>query len=294
MENLIFFLIGAGALAGGLDVVLNNKMGLGKSFTQGIQALGPLTLGMTGIICLSPLIAGALRPIFYLYQVAFHLDPAILCSVLACDMGGYTLAREIAHDVQMGSYAGMIIASMLGCTLSFLIPVGLNLVGKENLPLFFKGDYVWNNWNFWGSYGWRIAGWLSFQDGFSKYHASTVYIRNAGYRTGELSGYGNFGVPYIWQRYLCMQYRWSIIGGFPDDYRKDDSCWHGTRRRNNDYYRKNRSFFDGRIAYYGNYQPIVQKSGRAYGTDRISGRTNSLSFCFGQSTSNSDEICKFV
>lgn len=31
MENLIFFLIGAGALAGGLDVVLNNKMGLGKS-----------------------------------------------------------------------------------------------------------------------------------------------------------------------------------------------------------------------------------------------------------------------
>lgn len=139
MENLIFFLIGAGALAGGLDVVLNNKMGLGKSFTQGIQALGPLTLGMTGIICLSPLIAGALRPIFYLYQVVFHLDPAILCSVLACDMGGYTLAREIAHDVQMGSYAGMIIASMLGCTLSFLIPVGLNLVGKENLPLFFKG-----------------------------------------------------------------------------------------------------------------------------------------------------------
>lgn len=139
METVLFFLIGLGVLAGGMDLLLGNRFGLGKKFTEGVQSLGPLTLGMTGIICLSPLAARLLRPLSLFFMQNFHVDGALLGSLLACDMGGYALSREMAASPEMGSYAGMIVASMLGCTLSFLIPVGLNLIPQKDIPAFFKG-----------------------------------------------------------------------------------------------------------------------------------------------------------
>lgn len=139
MESVIFAFIGIGTLIGGVDAIFNNRFGIGKKFTEGIQTLGPLTLGMSGIICLSPLIADVLKPLSQAFYQSFHIDAAIFGSLLACDMGGYALAQKIAINPQMGSYAGMVIASMLGCTVSFLIPVGLNLLKKEDVAVFFKG-----------------------------------------------------------------------------------------------------------------------------------------------------------
>jgi len=59
--------------------------------------------------------------------------------ILANDMGGYPLAMELAQSEEAGLLSGLIVASMLGCTLVFSIPVGLGLIEYKDRPFFAKG-----------------------------------------------------------------------------------------------------------------------------------------------------------
>ncbi len=70
---------------------------------------------------------------------AIGADPALFGSILANDMGGYSLAMELAQNQEAGLFAGNIVASMLGCTLVFSIPVGLGLIEKDDRQYFSKG-----------------------------------------------------------------------------------------------------------------------------------------------------------
>jgi len=63
----------------------------------------------------------------------------MFATILANDMGGYPLAMQLAQDKQAGLYAGLIVSSMLGCTLVFSIPVGLGLIAYQDRPFFVKG-----------------------------------------------------------------------------------------------------------------------------------------------------------
>ena len=49
------------ALVGGIDRIIGNKLGLGEKFEEGFNAMGPLALGMVGIVCLAPVISVRLR-----------------------------------------------------------------------------------------------------------------------------------------------------------------------------------------------------------------------------------------
>ena len=60
-------------------------------------------------------------------------------SLLAIDMGGYQLAKELAADPLVGSYAGLVASSMFGCTLVFTIPVGMGMAAQEDRPLLARG-----------------------------------------------------------------------------------------------------------------------------------------------------------
>ncbi|MEN8251535.1 MAG: ethanolamine utilization protein EutH, partial [Bacteroidota bacterium] len=55
------------------------------------------------------------------------------------DMGGYPLAMELAQNEQAGLLSGLIVSSMMGCTLVFSIPVGLGLIEFKDRPFFAKG-----------------------------------------------------------------------------------------------------------------------------------------------------------
>lgn len=61
MNEGIMFVIGCGALIGGIDRILGNRLGLGQKFEEGFQLMGATALSMTGIICLAPVLAGLLR-----------------------------------------------------------------------------------------------------------------------------------------------------------------------------------------------------------------------------------------
>lgn len=139
LNNLLMFVMGIGVLIGGLDCILGNKWGLGEKFEEGFMCLGPTALSMVGIICLSPFIAEVLNP---LIVPVFHLlgaDPAMFASILAIDMGGYPLAMSLAENPDIGLFSGIIVASMLGATIVFTIPVGLGLIEEKDHPYFAKG-----------------------------------------------------------------------------------------------------------------------------------------------------------
>ena len=138
-DQIILWVMAFGALAGAADKITGNHLGLGEKFDEGFQAMGSLALGMVGIVCLAPVISNLLGPIIIPACQAIGADPALFGSILANDMGGYSLAMELAQAEEAGLFAGNIVASMLGCTLVFSIPVGLGLIEKEDRPFFSKG-----------------------------------------------------------------------------------------------------------------------------------------------------------
>lgn len=138
-DRIILWVMSVGILIGGLDKIIGNKFGLGEKFDEGFNAMGPLALGMVGIVCLAPVISKALGPVIIPLFTAMGADPAMFGSILANDMGGFPLAMELAINEQAGLLSGAIVASMLGCTLVFSIPVGLGLIEKEDRPYFSKG-----------------------------------------------------------------------------------------------------------------------------------------------------------
>lgn len=129
------------ALIGLVDLTfLKNKLGLGKEFKKGFELIGPLCLGMVGIISGVPLIAKIMEyTINPLYKM-MGLDPSMaISSVLAVDMGGWNIATKIASNQLIAQWAGIVHASMMGATIVFTIPVGLAMINKKDLPHFAKG-----------------------------------------------------------------------------------------------------------------------------------------------------------
>ena len=138
-SEIIMWVMAIGAVIGGLDRIFGNKLGLGEQFEEGFNSMGPLALGMVGIICLAPVIADKLGPLIIPALTSIGADPAIFGSILPNDTGGYPLAMSLAVDKDAGLFSGLIVASMLGCTIVFSIPVGLGLIEREDQPYFAKG-----------------------------------------------------------------------------------------------------------------------------------------------------------
>jgi ethanolamine transporter len=139
LNQIILWIMAIGILVGALDRVIGNKFSLGAKFEEGFNAMGPLALGMVGIITLAPLISKILGPVIFPIFNLIHCDPAMFATMLANDMGGYPLAMRLAQKQQAGLFAGLIVSSMLGCTLVFSIPVGLGLIEYKDRPFFVRG-----------------------------------------------------------------------------------------------------------------------------------------------------------
>lgn len=128
------------ALLGGLDRILGGRFGLGSRFEEGILSMGSLALAMVGIISLAPVLAGILKPIVVPVYRLLGADPAMFAgTVLACDMGGGPLARQLTADPQAADLGGVITGSMLGATVVFTIPVAMGILEERDRPAMAKG-----------------------------------------------------------------------------------------------------------------------------------------------------------
>ncbi len=120
----ITYMMAAFMLLAAFDRIIGNRFGVGKQFEDGILLLGTLTLSMVGMIIIAPLLAEWMRPVFALLPE--WIDPSILtASVFANDMGGAPLSDSVARNAEIGHFNALVVASMMGCTVSFTVPFGL-------------------------------------------------------------------------------------------------------------------------------------------------------------------------
>lgn len=137
INRIIMAVFAVGALIGGIDYIIGNKFGFGEKFQEAIELMPATAFNMVGIICIAPSIAVVLRVcIAPLYRL-LNIDPSMLGGVLALDMGGYPLAMELAKDEMIGQYSGILVGSILGCTLVFAIPFGMGVLKDDA-----KKDYI--------------------------------------------------------------------------------------------------------------------------------------------------------
>ena len=127
MIMMIFMIVGA------IDKILGNKYGYGEQFEEGLNAIGPLALSMAGVVAAAPVLAEILGPILKPIYTAIGADAYMFATtLLACDMGGYPLAMELASNEAIGNFAGLILGTMMGPTIVFTIPVALGIIKKED------------------------------------------------------------------------------------------------------------------------------------------------------------------
>ena len=140
IHEMLIAVMAAFAVLGAVDRIIGNRFGLGQEFENGILAMGSMGLAMIGIISLSPVLAGLLRPVVVPVYKLLGADPAMFAgTLLACDMGGGPLARELSADSQAALLGGVITGSMMGATIVFTIPVAMGIVEAEDRPSLAKG-----------------------------------------------------------------------------------------------------------------------------------------------------------
>ena len=131
---MIFMVVGA------IDKIRGNKLGYGEKFEEGFNAIGALAIAMAGVVAAAPVLSMVLGPIIKPIYTAIGADASMFATtLLACDMGGYPLAMELAADESIGNFSGLILGTMMGPTIVFTIPVALSIIKKEDRPYLGSG-----------------------------------------------------------------------------------------------------------------------------------------------------------
>lgn len=119
------------AVIGAVDRITGNHLKLGDEFEKGILACGSLSLAMVGMICIAPTLAEVLTPVLEPMCSLTHIDMSFIGSFIANDMGGASISQVLASDDVIGGYNGLVVASMMGCTICFTVPVALNTIDEK-------------------------------------------------------------------------------------------------------------------------------------------------------------------
>ena len=124
---MVFMLVGA------IDKIRGNKLGYGEEFENGFNAMGGLAMSMAGVVAAAPVLSMVLGPIIKPLYTLIGADASMFATtILACDMGGYPLAMQLAADPAIGNFAGLMLGTMMGPTIVFTIPVALGIISKED------------------------------------------------------------------------------------------------------------------------------------------------------------------
>ena len=139
-HELLIAIMAIFAVFGAIDRIAGDRLGLGKQFEEGILAMGTLAMAMLGIITLAPVLAALLKPVIVPVFSFLGADPAMFAgALLACDMGGGALARELALSGEAAALGGVITGSMLGATVVFTIPAAMGILDVQDRPAMAKG-----------------------------------------------------------------------------------------------------------------------------------------------------------
>ena len=138
--NFITVVVLVFAILGALDKMFGDRFGLGKEFERGFSLFSSMVLYMLGMLVIAPAVGVWMTPVFDSFYELFGIDPSIIpASIFSDDMGGMTLAQSVCKSEALGNYNGFIVSSMMGCVISFTIPLAVGVVKKEQHKALFFG-----------------------------------------------------------------------------------------------------------------------------------------------------------
>ena len=129
------------ALLGALDEGSGGRLGVAEAFRQGLSSMGSLCFSMAGIYCIAvTALPGVAEKAG---EAPLPFDSSLLPGMLlAPDMGGWASAAALASTSELAVYAGLLVASTLGCLVSFVLPVSLGTLQYQQAMEFMQG-IVW-------------------------------------------------------------------------------------------------------------------------------------------------------
>ncbi len=128
------------ALLGAVDKILGGKLGVAEDFDRGFAAMGPLCLSMSGIYCVAVAALSTHPEALSAWSAVLPFDPSLLAgALLAPDLGGYPISGQLAASQPLAIYSGLLLSSMLGCLISFVLPTSLGSLQSYEVPGFMQG-----------------------------------------------------------------------------------------------------------------------------------------------------------
>lgn len=143
MGKILIYIICLFFIAGGIDYLFGNRFKIGYKFEEGIKAMGVLAIAVIGIYSLVPIAISVLNHIIVPVSQVLGIDPSIIpASLLATDTGGFMLSKALGKSEELALFSGIIVASSLGATVSYSIPVAIAMIDKKDRQYFCKGAMI--------------------------------------------------------------------------------------------------------------------------------------------------------
>lgn len=131
INRIIIYIMLFFVLVGVADQITGSRLRLGNKWEDGIMAMGTLVISTAGLLVLAPLLGRILTPLIGPAFGWIGADPGVFGGmILDLDTGGAALVQQLAQSND-GYAVGLITASMLGATITFNIPVAMNLTKKS-------------------------------------------------------------------------------------------------------------------------------------------------------------------
>ena len=132
-NKVIMVIMSCCIVIGAVDYLCGNRWGLGKRFTEGLEAFCPLFLMMGGILAIVPLVEGYVAPLIAPLFRFISTDPGVFPGMLlANDCGAYFLSESLAENRQAGEFGGMLVGAVVGVNVIFNLPVALGMIPEKD------------------------------------------------------------------------------------------------------------------------------------------------------------------
>ena len=108
-------------------------MGLAAEFDGGLASMASLALSIVGIYCIGVTAVRSNPEAIASFASRLPFDASVLIgSLLAPDLGGHAIAKELAATPALGIYSGVMVSSCLGALISFTLPIALTVIRRED------------------------------------------------------------------------------------------------------------------------------------------------------------------
>lgn len=131
------------AAIGFIDKALEGRWGLSQQFDRGLYTMGTMAIPIVSICAVgTEFVRRHLDQVSSLADHVFFDPSMIVGAVLAPDMGGYFICREMVQDPKLLALSGVILGTLLGQAITFQLPVFMQGVEKKDHPDMFRGFIV--------------------------------------------------------------------------------------------------------------------------------------------------------